>query len=105
MMPSSDWKTAPVSLRIGSHALDCPVERGDVDLAHLHHRVERGLGLCRIPVGHELGQTLGRDLPRETKAVLAPAAHALLTAVGDDCIPVAVGFLLVVGCDLAADGF
>src|SRR5262249_13846758 len=40
------------------------------------------------------------DLPRQSPAVLAPAARAFLTAVADDGAPVAVRFLLVVGGDL-----
>ena len=46
------------------------------------------------------GQGDRRDLPRQAPFVLAPAARALLAAVADDRVPVAVGLGLVVGRDL-----
>src|SRR5690606_35415482 len=73
------------------------LDGGDVDLAHLHHRVERALGRGTIRVGPGVGERARGDLPRQPPLVLAPAAFAFLPAVADDRIPVAVGFLLVVG--------
>ena len=49
--------------------------------------------------------TRGRDLPGDAPPVLAPAALALLAAIADDRVPVAVGLVLVVGCDLEGEGF
>src|SRR5947209_14283548 len=71
MTPSSDWNTAPVSLRIRRHAFDRCIERGDVDLAHRHHRVERALASLAT-LRRQLHQALRRNLPREAEAVLAP---------------------------------
>src|SRR6266542_2525758 len=44
MTPSSDWNTAPVSLRIDRLACSGRFDRGDVDLLHRHHRCEHALG-------------------------------------------------------------
>src|SRR5438309_9149036 len=74
---SSDWKTAPVSLRIGGNAFDRGLDLGDVDLAHGHHRPERALPALARGSG-QLEQAPGRDLPRIAPFVLAPPAHAFL---------------------------
>src|SRR5215212_10710644 len=89
--PSSDTKTAPVSLRIDALAPHGRFDFGDVDLAHRHHRFERALGrrAIRILLGFE--QDLRGDLPREAPFVLAPAAGAFLAAIADNRVPVAVG--------------
>lgn len=76
---------------------------GDVDFTHLHHRGEGALGFVATG-GDRLGQDARGDLPRKAPAVLAPAAFAGLAAVGDDRVPVAVGFLLGVGGDLEGEG-
>src|SRR5688500_12101109 len=86
--PSSETKTAPVSLRIGGLAGGSGLERGDVDLLHLHHRVEDALAARRVAV-HRLGKDARGDLPRHPPLVLAPAAHRFLPAVVDDRVPVA----------------
>src|SRR3546814_10734438 len=52
-----------------------------------------------------LGQHARRDLPGDTPLVFAPAARALLAAIADDRVPVAVGLLLIVGGDLKREGF
>jgi hypothetical protein len=39
-----------------------------------------------------LGQSDRRNLPAQASFVLAPAARAFLTAVGDDRVPVAIRF-------------
>jgi hypothetical protein len=44
-------------------------------------------------------------LPRDAPLVFAPAALALLAAIADDGVPVAVGLLLIVGGDLERGGF
>src|SRR5690348_13974012 len=101
MTLSSDWKMAPVSLRID--ALDRRIERRDVDLVHCHHRLEGALGALAAARG-QLEQVPRGDLPREAPTVLAPAAHALLAAVTGDRIPVVVGLFLAVGQDHEAHG-
>src|SRR5207248_1473491 len=68
--------------------LDC----GDVDLLHLHHRIERALGGGGIGIGYRFGQSDRRNLPGQSPFVLAPAARTLLAAVADDRIPVTIGF-------------
>src|SRR5205085_412057 len=52
-----------------------------------------------------LHQHARRDLPGDAPLVLAPAARALLAAIADDGVPVAVGLLLIVGGDLEREGF
>src|SRR5688500_2281858 len=70
-------------------------DRRDVDFPHRHHRVERPLGLGAT--GRQgIGQHAGGDLPGEPPAVLAPAALALLAAVADNGVPVAIRLFLVV---------
>src|SRR5690606_11200841 len=78
---------------------------GDVDLAHLHHRVERALGGLAVWVGDGFDQHPRRDLPVHAPLVLAPAAGGFLAAVADDGVPQAVGLFLVVGGDLEREGF
>src|SRR5262245_22510002 len=80
--------------------LDC----GYVDLSHAHHRIERAL--CFVAAGSQhLGQHAWRDLPGDAPLVFAPTALALLAAITDDGVPVAVGLLLIVGGDLEREGF
>src|SRR4051794_9858224 len=55
----------------------------DIDLFHLHHRLECALGGGGIAIGDRLGQDDRRDLPAQSPFVLAPAALALLAAVAD----------------------
>src|SRR5919201_154498 len=80
------------------------LDGGDVDLLHGHHRFERALRLTATG-RKRLGQHARRDLPREPPAVLAPTARALLAAIADDRIPVAVGLFLIVRRDLEGKGF
>src|SRR3546814_7197197 len=63
------------------------LDRGDVDLAHLHHGVEGAFGRGSVGAGEGLGQGAGRDLPRQAPLVLAPAAGTFLAAVVDDRVP------------------
>src|SRR6476661_10666507 len=81
MTPSSDWKTAPVSLRIGGLALQRRLDRGDVDLLHRHHRIERALRRRLVATGRRLEQHPRGDPPGIAPSVLAPAAGAFLAAV------------------------
>src|ERR1700681_3980038 len=89
------WNSTPARL------LDC----SDVDLFHLHHRIERALGDGGIGIGDRFRQDDRRNLPRQSPLVPAPAAHALLPAVADDGVPVAIRLRLVSGCDLKREGF
>ena len=57
------------------------------------------------PAASELGQHARRDLPGDAPLVFAPAALALLAAIADDGVPVAVGLLLIVSGDLEREGF
>ena len=66
--------------------------RGNVNLLHRHHRVERAFGGCGIGAHHGVGEDAGGDLPRQAPAVFAPAALAFLPAVADDCVPQAFAF-------------
>src|SRR5262245_31744720 len=82
----------------------CRLDRGYIDLSHAHHRIERAL--CFVAPGSQrLGQHARRDLPRDAPLVFAPTALALLAAITDDGVPVAVGLLLIVGGDLEREGF
>src|SRR6476660_9099643 len=73
--------------------------RCDVDLSHAHHSLKRAL--CFIAAGrHRFGQYTRRDLPRHAPLVFAPAALALLAAIADDGVPIAIGLGLIVSGDL-----
>jgi hypothetical protein len=76
------------------------LDRGDVDLFHLHHCIERSLGGSSVGIGDRLCQCQRRDLPRQSPFVLAPAAVTLLSTIADDRILIAIRFGLVSGCDL-----
>src|SRR4051794_11701446 len=102
MTPSSEMKTAAVSLRIDGFAVGRSLDLGDVDLAHRHHRLERALAALAAFAG-QFEQSPRGDLPGKAPLVLAPAARALLAAAGGDRVPVAVGLFLIVGQDHEAD--
>src|SRR3954452_23663046 len=93
-MPSSPRMRGPSST--AARPLDCR----DVDLSHLHHRVERALGGGAVRIGDRFGESDRGNLPGQAPFVLAPSARTLFAAVADDRVPVAVGFRLVGGCDL-----
>src|SRR6187402_3633802 len=79
------------------------LDRCDVDLSHAHHSLKRAL--CFIAAGrHRFGQYTRRDLPRHTPLVLTPAARALLAAVADDGVPIAIGLSLILGGDDEREG-
>jgi len=78
------------------------VDRGDVDLLHRHHHRKCSVRLLASG-GHGLRERSRRDLPGDTPAIFAPAALALLPAVADDGVPVAIRFFLIVRCDLEGE--
>ena len=80
------------------------LDHSDVDFLHFHHRIE-GAFCFSAASRHCFRQDPWRDLPGETPLVLAPAARALLTAIVDDGVPVAIGFFLIVCGDLEGEGF
>lgn len=87
----------------GSASPGC-LDSGYVDLAHLHHGLERAPGDGGIWVGQGLGEGEGGDLPGEAPLVLAPAAFARLTAVVYDGVPVAIRLGLGLGRYLEREG-
>src|SRR5262245_34622361 len=66
------------------------LDRSDVDLFHLHHRIERAPGGSGIGIGYGSRQSQRRNLPGHAPFVLAPAARALLAAVADDRVPITI---------------
>src|SRR5262249_47635964 len=75
-----------------------------VDFLHFHHRSESAL--CFVAASRKrAGQHARRDLPGNSPLVFAPPALALLPAITDDCVPVAVRLLLIFGRDLEREGF
>src|SRR5262245_14310153 len=84
---------------------NCRFDRSNVDFPHRHHRIKRSFGGYAIRTGVCFRQDNRRNLPRNTPLVFAPAALALLTAIADDCVPVAVRFALVFGCNLERECF
>ena len=73
---------------------------GDVDLLHLHHRLEGTFRGGPVGVDDRVEQHPRGDLPRHAPLVLAPATGALAAVVVDDRVPQTVGLGLVVGGDL-----
>src|SRR5690349_691550 len=71
------------------------LDRSDVDLCHLHHRLEGAFRSSGVRIGYRVDECNRGDLPRQTPSILAPAARALGTAVSDDRVPVAVRLRLV----------
>src|SRR6185312_6695147 len=81
-------------------------ELGDVELLHLEHRLHRPPRLLGVAVHDEPGELDGRDLPRETEAVLEPAALLrLLVAARAELRQVAVDLVLRLAHDLERDRF
>ncbi len=95
-------KTANVTRPL---ATPCRFDCCDVDLSHFHHGLERAFGCGGIRVDDCRNERARRDLPRQAPLVLAPAAGAFVAAVSDDRVPQAVGFSLVIGCNLERKGF
>src|SRR5512141_1508276 len=86
--------------RITTSTAACRLDCSDVDLFHLHHRIESTLGGGGIGIGYRSRQSQRRNLPGQAPFVLAPAAGTLFAAVADDGVPVTIRFGLVSGCDL-----
>src|SRR4051812_14829061 len=89
---------------VRSTATGC-LDGRDVDLFHLHHRIERTLGGGRIRIGYRLAQRDRRDLPGQSPLILAPTARTLFAAIADDGVPVTIRFRLVRSCDLKRERF
>jgi uncharacterized protein len=85
-------------------AAPCRLDSGDVDFLHFHHRIESAL--CFLATSRKrVGQHARRDLPGNSPLIFAPPALALLSAITDDCVPVAVRLFLIFGRDLKREGF
>src|SRR5207247_2004056 len=89
--------------RPGSSAPQRRFDGGDVDLLHRHHRGEGALRLTATS-RKRLGERARGDLPGQAPAVLAPTALALLAAIADDRVPVAVRLFLGGRGDLEGEG-
>src|SRR5919197_1594803 len=94
-----------VSASWSSGSAACRLDRRDVDLLHLHHRIEGALGNSRIGIRDRLRQGDRGNLPGQAPSVFTPAARTLLAAVADDRVPIAVRFGLVDGGDLKRERF
>lgn len=68
------------------------MQRGEIDLLHAEHRSHRTLRSRRVRVVQHLDHPDGTDLPRESVAILQPAALALLVTTGD-FVPLVVDLL------------
>src|SRR5262245_361591 len=92
-MPVTRFMRSPFAVARSAAAspADRRLDRAHVDLLHRHHRIERALGDRGVRVGVGVDQDDGGDLPGQAPPVLAPAAIALLAAVADDRVPIAVG--------------
>src|SRR5688572_10966354 len=78
--PTIDGRARPsiAARRLESLRLAAPrrLDRRDVDLLHVHHRLEGSLPLSSTSL-EGLGQNAWRYLPGEPPFILAPAARAL----------------------------
>src|SRR5207253_6541315 len=79
------------------------LDGGDVDLRHLHHRLEGTLCLTAAS-RKRIGKRARGDLPGEAPAVLAPTALAFRSAIADDRVPVTVRLFLIIRRDLEGKG-
>src|SRR5439155_24305983 len=99
--PSLKWAALRTPRR--SSAPPRRFDGGDVDLLHRHHRREGALRLTATS-RKRLGERARGDLPGQAPSVLAPTALALLAAIADDRVPVAVRLFLSGGRDLEGEG-
>jgi hypothetical protein len=83
----------------------CRLDCSNVDLFHLHHRIECALGGSAIGIGYLFCQSQWRNLPGKAPFVLASTARTLFTAVTDNRVPVTIRFGLVSGSDLKRECF
>src|SRR6185295_14160775 len=79
------------------------LEPGDVELAHLEHRLHRPLGGRGIVAREQLVEPSRDNLPRQPEPVLQPAARSGLAAAGGERVPVAVDLGLVGAVDRERD--
>ena len=70
-------RPTPRSLGVGVRRV---LQRLDVDLLHLQHRLHGALGAPRVGVAQQLAEPLGDDLPAQAEPVLEPAALTFLAA-------------------------
>src|SRR5438552_1724118 len=84
----SNQENREMTTSTATRRLDC----SDVDLSHLHHRIERALGGSGIGIRDRFRQSQRRNLPGQAPFVLAPTARTLFAAVADDFVPVMIGF-------------
>lgn len=63
-----------------SNSALCPLQRFNIQLVHLKHRVHDSSRFFAILILQEFSQDSGHDLPRQTELVLKPAASLLLSA-------------------------
>src|SRR3989442_9032933 len=96
MFPLALPRCTPDATSTAARRLDC----SDVDLFHLHHRIERALGGSNIRIGNRSREGGRRNLPGQSPFILAPAARTLFAVVTNDRVPVAISFGLVSGCNL-----
>src|SRR5439155_20008481 len=66
----------------------------DVELAHLEHGLDGLLRIAVLRIADHLAQRRGHDLPRQTPAILQPAAGSRLAAAGGELVPEVVDLLL-----------
>src|SRR6185436_6975093 len=71
------------------------LQRRDVELDHLQHRVARPPGAGPVLVGHHLFQDLGDDLPANPESIDQPSARLRLPSALEERVPVAIELLLV----------
>src|SRR5678815_786504 len=94
-------RASKIATSTAARRLDC----SDVDLFHLHHRIERALGGSGIGIGDRFRQGDRRYLPGQSPFVFAPAARALLAAVVDNRVPVTIRLGLVSSRNLKRERF
>ena len=80
-------------------AAACSLDFGNIDFTHLHHCIEGAFGFSATG-RYRVRQHARGDLPGDSPAVPTPAASALLAAIADDRIPVAIRFLLSISRNL-----
>src|SRR6185436_11516498 len=93
--PACRARSASPRRRPGSLALECLLQRGEIELLHLEHRLRGALGLLAVLAGDHLVQRARHDLPRHAVLVLHPAALLLAAAVAQERVVVAIDLLLI----------
>jgi hypothetical protein len=75
------------------------LELGDINLAHLEHRLHGAARTLRIGISNQLVQLARHDLPRQPESVFEPSAGARLASVRGERIPHPVDLRLVLALD------